>query len=301
MIISYHDWKVYFLIAILAADETRDGDIPSLETVSRDMGYEVPQKWLADAIRDFSPELIGVREAGETTRAVLTTEGRERAAAARDEKRPFFSVWKSDTSSWPEYLAYRLAFLSSMDHASSVLGGGYHDISFALQETVDVIRLNWTIRAAHDLQALKLAEFEFPTDGGGEIVGEPTALGFDLLDILHGVKPYNGQFERSLPASDRTVSIDHNSASFKKTITSLESLEETVRGSNDYGDEEDKGQRLAEISAGRQLLQSPRVSPGAVKAVLSGTLIYLAEKFANAPIGEAAQVAWNLVKTLLGL
>jgi hypothetical protein len=41
-----------------------------------------------------------------------------------------------------------------------------------------------------------------------------------------------------------------------------------------------------------------------MKAVLSFvgvTLVYLVDKFLDAPIGEAAQVAWTAIKRLVGL
>ena len=105
----------------------------------------------------------------------------------------------------------------------------------------------------------------------------------------------------SVPASNRAVSLNHNSAQYKETMEALDKVEESVRGSNEYNDDEDKKLRLAEMGAGKELLKSTSVRPAAVRAVLAGTLIYLAEKFANAPIGEAALLAWNLVKSLIGL
>ena len=38
-----------------------------------------------------------------------------------------------------------------------------------------------------------------------------------------------------------------------------------------------------------------------LKVALIGTITYLAAKFADAPIGEAAAAAWNAMKALLGL
>ena len=103
------------------------------------------------------------------------------------------------------------------------------------------------------------------------------------------------------PGINRAVSLNHNSAQYKETMEALDKVEESVRGSNEYNDDEDKKLRLAEMGAGKELLKSTSVRPAAVRAVLAGTLIYLAEKFANAPIGEAALLAWNLVKSLIGL
>ena len=62
-----------------------------------------------------------------------------------------------------------------------------------------------------------------------------------------------------LPASDRTVSLDHNSISYQEAIEAVDCLEELVRQKNDYDDPDDKEQKLAEIAAGRTLLKATLV------------------------------------------
>jgi hypothetical protein len=55
------------------------------------------------------------------------------------------------------------------------------------------------------------------------------------------------------PASDRVVRLDHNSPDYEKAVVEFEKLEEAVRGSDDYDDEEDKQQQVVEIGAARKL------------------------------------------------
>ena len=106
----------------------------------------------------------------------------------------------------------------------------------------------------------------------------------------------------NLPASDRTVALDHNSADYLEAIVSLDRLILIVRTSNIFleRDPADHERRLAELEAGRKLLESKLASVSTLRAVLLGTLAYLATKFADAPIGEAATAAWNALKALVG-
>jgi len=104
-----------------------------------------------------------------------------------------------------------------------------------------------------------------------------------------------------VPASDPVVGLDHNSPPYVHAMVALEMLIVVVRDSNSYRqmDEADHERRVAELEAGRTLLQSRWVSLKVVKAALWSTLAYLALNFVDAPIGEAATLAWNALKHLL--
>ena len=103
-----------------------------------------------------------------------------------------------------------------------------------------------------------------------------------------------------VPAADRVVGLDHNAPDYAEAMVALIVV---VRESNSYRemDASDQERRVAELEAGRTLLQSRWVSLKVIKATLWSTLAYLALKFADAPIGEAATIAWNSVKRLLGI
>jgi cell division protein ZapA (FtsZ GTPase activity inhibitor) len=104
-----------------------------------------------------------------------------------------------------------------------------------------------------------------------------------------------------VPASDRVVRLDHNVPAYAEAMVALDALILVVRESNSYRemDEADQERRVAELEAGRTLLGSRWVSLKMVKATLWSALAYLALKFADAPIGEAATLAWNALKRLL--
>jgi len=103
-----------------------------------------------------------------------------------------------------------------------------------------------------------------------------------------------------IPASDRIVRIDHNSQSYNAAIEAVDRLEELIRQANDYEDLEDKEQRLAEISAGRRLLQAVRVRVAAAAQALAAPIRSLLARFGTGLINQAAHDAWDKLTTLLG-
>jgi hypothetical protein len=104
----------------------------------------------------------------------------------------------------------------------------------------------------------------------------------------------------AVPASDRIVTLDHNSPDYQHMMSALETLEEVLRGANDYPDAEEKERVVAEVSAGRRLLQSAKVRIGAVVGLLSTPVLYLAKQFMGKAVGDAAQVVIDAITTILG-
>lgn len=103
-----------------------------------------------------------------------------------------------------------------------------------------------------------------------------------------------------VPAADRIVTLDHNSATYKDVIKSLEKLKTIIEQANNYSDEEDKEQRIGEIKAGRELLKTKRTRLKSLAAVLGTVLIYLVTKFGDSIIGEVATKIIDLLTELIG-
>jgi hypothetical protein len=74
---------------------------------------------------------------------------------------------------------------------------------------------------------------------------------------------------KEVPASDRIVTLNHNSPDYQHLMSALGTLEEALRGTNDYPDAEERERVVAEVSAGRRLLQSVKVRAVAIAAVLA--------------------------------
>jgi hypothetical protein len=104
----------------------------------------------------------------------------------------------------------------------------------------------------------------------------------------------------AVPASDRIVTLNHNSPEYNNVMIALDTLEEVLRGSNDYPDAEEKERVVAEVSAAKRLFQSVKVRVGAVVAVLSTPVLYLAKQFMGKAVGDAAQVVIDAVTSILG-
>jgi hypothetical protein len=92
--------------------------------------------------------------------------------------------------------------------------------------------------------------------------------------------------DQSVPASDRVVRLDHNSPEYIQVMNALDELESGLKGKNDYEDMELRDQHVAEVSAGRRLLQAIRVRSKAIVGVLAGVLGYVSLKFADTALGQ---------------
>jgi hypothetical protein len=104
----------------------------------------------------------------------------------------------------------------------------------------------------------------------------------------------------TVPASDRTVTLDHNSSTYTEAMRALDELEQTLRRANDYPDMEDRDQRIVEVSATKRLLKSARVRLAAIVALAGPTLLCLTTKFADSAIGKAATKAIDALMSLFG-
>jgi cell division protein ZapA (FtsZ GTPase activity inhibitor) len=156
-------------------------------------------------------------------------------------------------------------------------------------------------------RAIRYAD-RFEIDSGEVVKAVPGDVDSTRAMLMAGVLAHQ-QIEElevrlgSVPASDRIVTVDHNQPNYAETIAALERLIEVISENNHYreNDEADQERRVFELEAGRRLLDSRWISVATVRATLWGTLAYLASKFMNAPIGEAASLAWSALKKLLGL
>lgn len=197
----------------------------------------------------------------------------------------------------PSYLNAPLRSSTAVDPAFADMG----------QIAVDFLGSHYVIGCieGEEAKALRLVE-RFEIDAGEVTKAVSADIDSVRAMLMAGVLAYERleEFEDSagaLPASDRVVRLDHNSAPYLAASQSLDALIVMVRDSNSYReqDEADQERRLAELEAGRTLLRSRWVSAASLRAAVWGTLAYLATKFVDAPIGEAATLAWNAIKHLL--
>jgi hypothetical protein len=104
----------------------------------------------------------------------------------------------------------------------------------------------------------------------------------------------------TIPAADRMVKLDHNSAAYSGAIDALEELEEVLRGTNDFGDVEEKEERIAEVSATRRVLQALRVRVEPIVSLLQPIILQFGTKLKDTLVGIAVTKVMTAVGALIG-
>ncbi|MGV7213413.1 hypothetical protein [Bradyrhizobium sp. UFLA05-112] len=107
-------------------------------------------------------------------------------------------------------------------------------------------------------------------------------------------------FGKVVPASDRTVTINHNSKECTDADAAVEKLEKAIREANDFDDPLEKEQREAEISAARSLLKATRVHVDVLVALLNPIIAQYGTKLKDSLIGMAMQGTIGALGYLLG-
>lgn len=209
---------------------------------------------------------------------------------------------------FPPFTDFRNALLVALVKCDEERGPEYYELKEVAEGAGLQYREGWVGKAADYFDKYGYVSDAFTMGGGvdGGLSVQLTAEGLEEAERLMaetGVGGLVGQHsEAAAPASDRYVELDHNSREYQEATEAVERVIERVRSDNEYSatDPEDKEQRLAELEAGSTLLKSVRVRVTAVTAVLLSPLMYLAAKFLDTAVGEAASAALNFVKALLG-
>ncbi|UWU87919.1 hypothetical protein N2605_16205 [Bradyrhizobium yuanmingense] len=120
-----------------------------------------------------------------------------------------------------------------------------------------------------------------------------------LGSILSGLKAAKRIHWPDIPASDRVVSLGHYSPEQQQALEKLDQLVVALKETNDFpGEPEEKEQVVAELSAGRRLLEAARVRVAAVRETLAPALKWISEKAGGAVIGKLASDVWQYLTHL---
>lgn len=105
------------------------------------------------------------------------------------------------------------------------------------------------------------------------------------------------------PASDRIVTLEHNSEQHREIVGAVDAVIEAVKGDNEYGNSypEEKDVTMAALAAGRKLLDSAKIRVVAIKASLLPVLKFLAETFAKETVKGLATKAIAVLLKLIGM
>ncbi|MHC5307506.1 hypothetical protein [Bartonella sp. LJL80] len=102
-----------------------------------------------------------------------------------------------------------------------------------------------------------------------------------------------------VPASDRTVSINHNTPEYQELDKRLEELEKTLKTVNS-GDVGAKEQAISEVGAMRRIWQAMTVRSTVLKTLFLGGLVWISTVFAETVAGQICTAAIELLKVMFG-
>jgi hypothetical protein len=112
--------------------------------------------------------------------------------------------------------------------------------------------------------------------------------------ILSGLRAAERVFGEPIPASDRTVSLGHNSPEQAQALEKIDELVVAVNQANDLPiTPEEKEQLVAELSAGRRLLEASTLRLAALRATVQPALHWILEKAAGTIVGKIASGVWD--------
>lgn len=99
----------------------------------------------------------------------------------------------------------------------------------------------------------------------------------------------------SIPAADRVVPVSHNSPEMQRLQSRLSEMLAEVERSNSLRNEPDFNRNLAELSAGKRLLEADAVRPSALSSVLAPALKWFGDRVA----GTAISITVTAIAVLL--
>lgn len=103
-----------------------------------------------------------------------------------------------------------------------------------------------------------------------------------------------------VPASDRLVTIDHNSQEYSDLVEKTEAASESIRSSNSI-DEDRRGWIRTHLSAGLEFIKNHKVLAAAASALLLKPLMNAYEAVTEEPAKQAILAAMEAVRAMFGL
>lgn len=134
----------------------------------------------------------------------------------------------------------------------------------------------------------------------------PTNIG-DVSDDLKEVVELYEELEdlesSSIPASDRTVTLDHNGEPYKEAVEALDKALEEFRKDHPQDNElgAEKGALLKTLEAGRELLKSAEIKIDVATTLLLEPLQIFAARYERELVAVVATAAFDALMKLFGL
>lgn len=121
------------------------------------------------------------------------------------------------------------------------------------------------------------------------------------VSLINGDKIGNHEMAQYAPASDRVVTLDHNSAPYKEAIAKLDEATSAVQSANDIGaaSQEEREAVVSELTSLRKLLENTRVRVQAILALAGPAFNWIAKTFTQEGLKRLASEALDAIKALL--
>lgn len=203
------------------------------------------------------------------------------------------------------YGGFRKQLLVALARQDSLNGPDFYDLKLVAENAGLSHARGWIQKAADDFQRNGYVQ-----DSGGVLgLGIDEGLSVQLTGPgLEAAEELIDELELSpiaagVPASDRIVTLNHNSSEYRRVIEEHQALEVALDKSNEFGSlpEEEKAQTRGELGALKSLLASTRVRVTAVVSLATPVLTYIGTRFADSTISELSKALLKHLRSLLGL
>jgi hypothetical protein len=185
--------------------------------------------------------------------------------------------------------------------AIKLMEKGLIQVSGATEEGLfDIIGSNLSLpEKLKELSARKeMSRPQYALTEAGLVEAEKAArlLGFSLWDEIDRFEERGGS--ENIPETGRLVMLNRISPNYVEVEKKVRDTIQIIRSDNELMSSTDGAQRVAELEAGKALIQADQVNEGLVKRVLVPSLLWAARKMRDEASGTAIKI---LVTKLLEL
>lgn len=202
----------------------------------------------------------------------------------------------------PKFTKFRDSLIIALYEISNKEGLNLYPLKDLADETGMLYRDGWIFEVLTFLDEHGYGLIVKSMGGDGTAAAKLNASGLEFAEELideSAHEPSSAEFS-PIPASDRYVEIDNNSAEFRDAKTNVESATEAIRGFNEPTSY-DKVQVVHELTIGQQLLKIGKVRVAAVAAIILAPLYIVYQDVAAESLRPIVEAAINAVKIWLGL
>jgi hypothetical protein len=121
-----------------------------------------------------------------------------------------------------------------------------------------------------------------------------------FMPMARELRRYLQQEFEKVPASDRIVTLDHNSDPYARVMEALAEFKKALRDTNLYSDPEEKERNIAEVTATQELLKPNRVNATTVMTIITGVAAHIAIHFSDTILDLLSHNVLDALKGLLG-